>query len=596
MKNISSIIIPCLTGLGLLLCFSLQGQETFIEVAQQTGMGVSFSSGLSIVDYDGDGRDDIFITRRNRNNQLFKNNGDGSFMDVAETAGLDFVGMSYQSIWADYDGDGDMDCYLTLGDEPDRLYQNQGDGTFTNVAASAGIAVSALPASAIWGDVNGDDLLDLFVFNIDADDVFFLNMGDGTFTDYSPTAGIAQNRLTMGGTFIDFDQDGDLDLYLSHDGEEGNFMYENDGEGHFTDVTEALSMHTKSEAMGVSVGDFNNDGWPDLFLTNRLENFLFRNNEGKSFTEIGAEAGVDDTGMGWGVSWLDFDNDGLLDLYVANDSYYSDHPNLLYRNRGDEIFEIMDSEAAIASEKGSFSTAIADLDQNGFPELLVANRGNVDRAELFVNEVENEHHWVVFRLSREAPGLPTIGAQVRVVTNLATHTRYLFSGTSWAADDSKALLFGLGAAESISKVTVRWPNGESMEYQGIDFDKSYNLSDQGNATELSYEIAPLQVEDNPGDDEIITSLEPNLSFESLKLYPNPSAGSLQLNLHTQSAGSVKIDLISPVGTTIQNLYDRNLPAGDHNLSLYLPKTGANFYLLRLSLAKQVYFRKIVRKD
>ncbi len=198
MKNIPSTITPCLLGLGLLLCLSMQGQESFIEVAQQTGMGVSFSSGLSIVDYDGDGRDDIFITRRNRNNQLFKNQGDGSFTDVAESAGLDFVGMSYQSIWADYDGDGDLDCYLTLGDEPDRLYRNQGDGTFTDVAAQAGIAISALPASAIWGDVNGDDLLDLFVFNIDADDVFFLNKGDGTFNDYSPTAGIAQNRLTMG--------------------------------------------------------------------------------------------------------------------------------------------------------------------------------------------------------------------------------------------------------------------------------------------------------------------------------------------------------------------------------------------------------------
>lgn len=593
-----SIFIPCFQGLGLLLCIPLHSQDSFREVAHQAGLGVTFSQGVSVVDFNGDGHDDLFITRRGRNNQLFKNLGDGTFTDVAQETGLDFVGKSHQSIWADYDADGDLDVYLTINDEPHKLYQNQGDETFSEVTTQAGISITGLPSAAIWGDVNGDNLLDLFVFNINADDVFLLNNGDGTFNDYSETSGIAQNRLSMGATFIDFDRDGDLDLYLSHDGHAGNFMYENDGVGNYTDMSITLDIYSESEAMGVSVGDFNNDGWPDLYLTNRLENLLFRNNEGQSFTEIGAIAGVDDTGMGWGVSWLDYDNDGLLDLYIANDSYYSDHSNLLYKNRGDETFEKIDQDAAISSEKGSYSTAIADLDRNGFPELLVANRGNVDRAELFINQMDNDHQWVVFRLSRVDEKLPLIGAEVRVTTDIAVHTRYLLSGTSWEADDSKQLLFGLGAAESISKVEVLWPTGESTEYEDIGFKKSYILNDQGAASELNYQVTPLQLDDDtdPGDRDVITSLEPDQVFKSLNLYPNPSSGNVQLTFDLTARQNVEIDLLSPIGNTINALYKQALPPGSHQIELPLPKGADQVLLLKIQLGQEVTIKKVIRKD
>ncbi len=572
--------------------------QGFTEMGEATGIGLAFSRGVSISDINNDGFDDIFIARKNRPNALFVNKGDGTFEDIAETAGVNLVGDYNQSVWADYDNDGLLDFYLTTesGDE-NKLFRNNGDLTFTDMTAAAGLGIADFTTAAIWGDVNGDGLKDLFVFLLREDDRFFLNNGDGTFSDYTAQSGITMARLSMGATFIDYDQDNDLDLYVAHDGHAGNFLFENDGQGQFTDVSVSTGIMSDSEGMGVSVGDFNNDGWADLYLTNRLQNFLFRNNAGESFTEISATAGVGDEGMGWGVSWLDYDNDGWLDLYIGNDSDYSDHANVVYRNNGDETFTRQFEAEAVAGDKGTYGTAVADFDHDGGLDLLLANRGTTDRSELFINNQNNDNHWLVLRLMTEGGDSAPVGTRVTVKTADAQFTRYVFAGTSWSADDSKALHFGLGTSAQIETVTVTWPDGSLDEYNGLAVDKAYLLNANGNSEGLTYEYAPLKTNDSGRGDEVVTGINESIvTGPDVSAYPNPFISEISVKLELASTDKVKVSLVNTSPQIFTELYDEQLPSGLHILRFRPKHLSPGLYLLEIAVGDRVYNKKIVKVE
>ncbi len=590
MRYLFTLLLCVLTG-------SVAGafQQGFTEMGQATGAGVAFSRGVSVTDFNNDGFDDIYITRKNRNNVLLQNKGDGTFEDIAESAGVDLIGDYNQSVWADYDQDGFPDFYLTteLGDQ-NLLFHNDGDGTFTDQTAVSGVGITDFTTAAIWGDVNGDGLKDLFVFLLMDDDRFFLNNGDGTFSDYTAESGITMARLSMGATFIDYDQDNDLDLYVAHDGHAGNFLFENDGSGRFADVSVNKNMLSDSEGMGVSVGDFNNDGWPDIYLTNRLQNFLFRNNQGQSFTEVSLTAGVGDEGMGWGVSWLDYDNDGWLDLYIGNDSDYSDHANVLYRNNGDETFSRQFESDGIAGDKGTYGTAIADFDHDGDLDLLLANRGTVDRSELFINNLENDHHWLVIRLADENDRVP-VGAKVSVSAGEKTYTRYVLAGTSWSADDTKGLHFGLGVSTGFDKVSVTWPDGSVNEYDDIEADQAWLLKSDGQRETLTYEYTPLKITDQGGGNDIVTGIdEPEPNSLRLQTYPNPFVHDILVSFELSLAANVVIDLIAIKSNTQQNLHSKTLMPGQHHLYFQPEELSTGLYILAVSVAEKVYYRKLVK--
>ncbi|WP_268125186.1 FG-GAP-like repeat-containing protein [Roseivirga pacifica] len=483
-------------------------QVPFSDWANQSGLQVPFGMGVSLVDVNQDGYEDVFIARKNRDNLLYLNLVDGTFEDISAAAGVDYIGTSLQSIWADYDQDGDLDFFLgTAGGQQNLLYRNNGDLTFTEVSETAGVNTTVHAIFSMWGDVNGDGWSDLFVFALEGQNHFYLNKGNGTFKDYTVEAGVVHHPLSMGASLFDFDHDGDLDLYETHDGKYGNFLYQNDGEGHFTDVSEAFEIYSESSAMGVSIGDFNNDGWEDIYLTNLEGNFLFRNNGGTSFSEIGASAGIADEGMGWGVSWLDYDNDGWLDLYVANDSYYSDYPNVLYRNNGDETFSIV--EADTDKDKGSYATAIGDINRDGRMDLLLANRGNTDYNQVFLNQTIVGNWLSVRLLDPEHNDLA--GSRVSVTGEDFLVTRWHYAGTSWSADDADRLHFGLGNHNAVS-LTVLWPDGLEERYESVPINGHVLLTKGSGLTEE--DIPPIA---NLGNS--ITSIADE-TFE-LAVYPNP---------------------------------------------------------------------------
>ncbi len=333
----------------------------------------STGSGAACFDFDGDGRQDLYVVRGRSSrqaeaglsgppNQLFRNLGQGRFEEVARQAGVADTGWGGGAAAADYDNDGDVDLLVT-NNGANVFYRNNGDGTFVDATAAAGLEDTRWSTSAAFGDVNGDGFLDLYVANYVAfdhrlleetqakfchwrglevfcgpvglpgeADTLYLNRGDGSFDPVTRQAGVYNPEgKGLGVTFFDFDSDGDQDIFVANDST-ADFLYQNDGNGRFHDVAlevgVALSMDGRPQAgMGVDAGDFDEDALPDLVVTNfqRDYNALRRNRGGGLFVDVSDTSGMTSVSfarLGWGVRFLDANLDGFLDVFVVNGHVY----------------------------------------------------------------------------------------------------------------------------------------------------------------------------------------------------------------------------------------------------------------------------------
>ena len=350
--------------------FRNNGDGTFTNTAEAAGIADPRGGwGSLFADYDNDGYVDLYITRGGwsgaAENTLYHNNGDGTFTDVTHTAGVADPQSSFCAAWADYDNDGYLDLYIAdgvIGDgAANVLYRNNGDGTFTNTAEAAGVADTGNSLGTAWGDYDKDGHIDLHVVNFGQSNVLYRNNGDGTFTDVTPTTGmnlpVTDAFVTF---FLDVDNDADLDIFISNSGSFQAFiagqitgtaphdsdrqvLYRNNGDGTFTDVTRESGLYHAYGAMGANFGDINSDGYLDIYLATgapqmgRLErDALFRNNGDGTFTDATAALGLGNIGKGHGVTFGDVDTDGDVDIYVpVGGAFIGDQwHNLFYRNSG----------------------------------------------------------------------------------------------------------------------------------------------------------------------------------------------------------------------------------------------------------------------
>ena len=346
------------------------GDGTFTDVAEQAGIADPRGGwGSLFADYDNDGYLDLYITRGGwsgaAENTLYHNNGDGTFTDVTHTAGVADPQSSFCAAWADYDNDGYIDLYIAdgvIGDgAANVLYRNNGDGTFTNTAEIAGVANTGNSLGTAWGDYDKDGYIDLHVVNFGQSNVLYRNNGDGTFTDVTPTTGmnipVTDAFVTF---FLDVDNDADLDIFISNSGSFQAFiagqitgaaphdadrqvLYGNNGDGTFTDVTRESGLYHAFGAMGANFGDIDSDGYLDIYLATgapqmgRLErDALFRNNGDGTFTDATFALGLGNVGKGHGVTFGDIDTDGDVDIYVpVGGAFIGDQwHNLFYQNTG----------------------------------------------------------------------------------------------------------------------------------------------------------------------------------------------------------------------------------------------------------------------
>ncbi len=346
------------------------GDGTFTDVAAQAGIADPRGGwGSLFADYDNDGYPDLYITRGGwsgaAENTLYHNNGDGTFTDVTHTAGVADPQSSFCAAWADYDNDGYIDLYIANGVIGDGaanvLYRNNGDGTFANTAEIAGVANTGNSLGTAWGDYDKDGYIDLHVVNYGQSNVLYRNNGNGTFTDVTAASGMNLSVTDAFVTFfLDVDNDADLDIFISNSGSFQAFiagqitgtathdsdrqvLYRNNGDGTFTDVTKESGLYHAYGAMGANFGDINSDGYVDIYLATgapqmgRLErDALFQNNGNGTFTDATVALGLGNIGKGHGVTFGDADADGDVDIYVpVGGAFIGDQwRNLFYQNTG----------------------------------------------------------------------------------------------------------------------------------------------------------------------------------------------------------------------------------------------------------------------
>jgi hypothetical protein len=496
-------------------------------------------SGVALLDYDNDGWLDIYLlngstaaamrgTESPPRAMLFHNNHDGTFTDVTEKAGVSNERWGFGVAVADYDNDGWPDIYVAnYGNN--RLYHNNHDGTFTDVAEKAGLTLGGWSTGPTWGDYDHDGLLDLFVpgyVRHDLDrpvfagkngvpegacqyrgvnvfcgpmgflgesDHLFHNNGDGTFTDVSVKAGVAdrEGRYGFASVFADLDDDGWLDLVVANDSTP-NYFYRNRHDGTFEDVSYLSGFAVNEEgraqaSMGIGVGDYNRDGKLDLFITTFSDDYktLYRNDGGANFTDVSFRAGLGNPTipfLAWGAGFLDFDNDGLLDIFIANGHVYpiadrtewgttwAERPQLFRNLNGSKFQEVPPATGSgLAVAIPARGAAFGDLFNDGHIDVVL---NNIDAPPtLLRNVVKNGNHWLALKLVG-GPKSPrdAIGAKVFLTAGGIRQRADVFSGGSYASSSDPRVHFGLGAAAKIEKLEIHWPSGAVEEFPlpGID--------------------------------------------------------------------------------------------------------------------------------
>ncbi|MCI4670108.1 MAG: FG-GAP-like repeat-containing protein [Bacteroidia bacterium] len=542
-------------------------QISFSDQADRLGLGeLGPNYGVAIADYDKDGWEDIYLTRRPGANRLFKNIG-GSFVDVANSAGVDASVDTKIALWADFDNDGWLDLFLAnRKGVDDMLYKNNGDGSFSDVSIQAGIQHKGDPFAAITGDVDNDGYLDIYIAHFGGQNVLWRNNGNMTFTDITVQAGATSNLIAMGATFVDFDKDGDLDIYLTHDGYGPNIMYSNDGKGNFIDVAPGIGADIAAFGMGVDVGDINNDGWPDLYITNLYPNKLLLNKGNGAYQDITDSAGVGDPGMGWGAAFFDADNDGFQDIYFSNTPAY---PNILYKNNGDSTFSNISEGTVLSSQRGNgFGLASFDYNKDGRVDILLANSNDTVGVQLFRNDTENDFHWFAVKLNSNRLNNSAIGAKAEIFAGNHYAIDMVSGGSSWAAQHSPQLHFGLKNHTLIDSLVITWPDGEREIHVNLQVDQLFEATQLGN---------PASIE----------------SFDQLVSRLVVRRNQIQLSLRDNT----NLSLISVINVSGQLLYQKEIKAaqGKMNHEINTQTWPSGIYVVNISNKDGFQGKKILLK-
>lgn len=426
-KQIHKLIAA--VGLAAAMSGPLDAQPAFTDVTSTANVGNSVGSAVRVGtgatwgDYDGDGDLDLYVTNwassvSNSLNRLYRNNGNGTFTDVASSSGMGSVARnSVAAAWADYDNDGDLDLYVVNFFEQDQLYRNNGNGNFSRVTASAGVNVISQgdETNAVWGDYNGDGFLDIYVCKRRFRNTLYHNNGNGTFSEVGESAGVADNRDSEGAAWADYDGDGDLDLYVVNR-DQNNGLYRNDGSGTFTEVACEASIDNTDIGRTAAWIDYDLDGDFDLYVVNVGGNALYRNDGDDTFVNVAA-GDIKNTGsawISWTSSWADFDLDGDLDVFVANgaESRSGQASALILQDNGQ--FSEETGTGISEAVSAAISSAAADYDGDGDVDLYVVNSNfpSFESAVLYRNDTDNAEKLII--VPSRAPRGDGIGMQVRV--------------------------------------------------------------------------------------------------------------------------------------------------------------------------------------
>ncbi len=528
-----------------------------VSSAEKKYIVESMSGGVLLIDYDRDGWPDIYFTNaptvemmkkhQRARGALYHNNHDGTFTDVTDRAGI-----STPCVFAnggavgDYNNDGWPDLYITcLGGNV--LYHNNGDGTFTDVTEKAGVSDGRNSMGAAFGDYDNDGFVDLVVtnyvsFNLDRlpgfggiatckyrgvdvqcgprglpgdGDALFHNNGDGTFTNVSKNAGVDDTNgyYGLGVTWVDFNNTGRQDIFINNDATP-NYLYKNEGNGKFTEIGlesgTAVSQDGAEQAcMGLAIGDYLHNGYPSIFITNFADeyNTLYRNNGNWAFDDMSYKSGEALPSVPyvkWGNAFVDLDNDGWLDLISVTGHVYPQsaslpatagyaEPKLVQLNQKDGTFCDASAQAgpAISERRVSRGLAVGDLFNDGQIDIVVEDLDG--KPMVLRNPGVPGNHWVSFELAGTKSNRLAIGARIKITAGDMTQTAQIHSGGSYLSQHDLRVHFGLASATKIDQVEIHWPSGSTDLVKNLATDKFYSLL-EGKGIVPRESIVPTAIE------------------------------------------------------------------------------------------------------
>ncbi|MGA2590943.1 MAG: CRTAC1 family protein [Bryobacteraceae bacterium] len=545
----------CLAALAaaLLLVGGPLAEVHFVDVAKSSGLDIpntfggvekknyileTTGTGVAIFDFDGDGRNDIFIvngTTLDRagqapvTSQLYHNDGNGHFTEMARQAGITHEGWGQGVCVADYDNDGRPDMLVTYYGH-NILYRNLGNGKFADVTAQAKLPVTG----SRWGtgcaflDYDRDGYVDLFVANyVDLDlsatpraganpncvwkglpvmcgpsglpkgrNALFHNNRDGTFTDVSEQAGILKpgGRYALGVVAADFDNDGWPDIYVACD-MTPSLLYHNRGDGTFeergVDAGVAYNFDGRLQAgMGVAVADYDGNGFLDIAKSNFSGDLpsLYENEGGLFFNDVSQQVGLGKNQLlGWGIAFTDIDEDGWKDIVLANGHVYPEvdksqvgdrylQKTLLYRNLGNGRFQDITAEAGPAFQQArpARGLAVGDVDGDGRPEIVIVN---MNEPPSLLKNLAPRRQFIRVRLVGTKSNRMAIGARVTLEAGGRTRIDEVFSGGSYLSQNEQTLHFGLGSSTMVDRIEVRWPTGQKQEWKRVPAGETVTLTE-----------------------------------------------------------------------------------------------------------------------
>lgn len=599
--------------LSTIIVSGILADITFTDITVQAGID-NPAKGVCIafVDYDGDGYLDIYVGNSGvffeplgKPNILYRNNGDGTFTDMAVEAGIADNRQTQGVAFGDMDNDGDPDLYLANDFGINALYMNNGDGSFRDVTEAAGVQgaidiIGGEEAPNGYGtalaDINNDGYLDIYVVNLGGSNILYRSNGDGTYTDVTEEvnakAGIGVMGAGTAAAFSDVNNDGRPDLYAANGYGLPSFLYLNRGAG-FDDETDEAGVGEQGDAEAVVFGDYDNDGDMDMYISNTagaegqpLADILYQNNGNGIFEDVTAEAGVDIEDYSLGAVFGDLDNDGYLDLYVV----INGGPNILYRNNGDGTFTDVTAESGTGDEGFGANAALGDIDNDGYLDIYVANTGFSDEImgdpdTLYLNN-GGTNHWLQVQLRSANGNYGSIGARIALSAGELHQVREISGGRGYAQNSSIAN-FGLGAQTVADEIQITWPSGVVQILRDIPADQLITIDESDSAAvQPDHSLVSLWGK--------VKKADPAPSAVGQN-YPNPFNPETWIPYQLSQGGPVIITIYNSVGKLV-----RELDLGHRSAGVYSSQARAAYWDGRNSAGEPassgIYFYRIQTTD
>jgi M6 family metalloprotease-like protein len=547
--------------------------QAYSNITSTAGVADSSESyGVSCVDYDNDGWMDIYVVNKTAN-RLFKNNGDGTFTNTASFAGVADADPNRSGIWADINNDGFSDLYVTtynplpLIKKRNKLFINNGDGTFSNDTINV-LYFYDKTNHAAFSDYNNDGFLDVFVLNEFNKSKLYKNNSNGSFT-LNTLSGLSYQAKGSSATWGDYDNDGNIDLYIvTKDEYVPSELWKNNGDGTFSNVTNIAGVGNLAYGQSAAWGDFNNDGFLDIAVCNEnAPNKLYKNNGDGSFNEVAAIVGVNDGGINYSPLWIDYDLDGYLDLYITRNG-----PNRLFRNNGNNTFTEVGGRMGISTSEAIRGITLFDFDRNGLPDMYLSNFSSYG-PDILYRHTEATNNWLTVTTRGVQSNRDGIGTRIITVANGIKQTREVNGASGFMSQNSLTQFFGFGNTTLIDSLIIRFPSGKIYIGENIATNQNLLIDETMTSVEDS-ETSPTE-------------------FQLSQNYPNPFNPSTIITFQLPFDNFVTLKVYNVLGQEVSTLVNEFKRMGSHEVAWNATGLASGMYFYKFTVSGYTSVKKML---